>query len=223
MLSRRWQFALVLAVAGLLWLPARSWAQDPQVQEQARVKAPPGPSATLAEMAPGHVVVTYENRQLTIEARNAPLIDVLRAVCSQIGAELDAPPEAREPILLTLGPAAQDSISQRHVNSTTATTTESGPDQKQLMKELLTQARVELASSGGVLVDRQGGDEPGGDAYAGAQKADAATVLKLVEAQIGAIGDAAAATGANSLQIGPEAGAVAPDNPVSSPRRRRRH
>ena len=270
MLSQRSRYVFVLAVAGLLWLQARSWAQDPQVQEHARVNAPPGPSAALAEMAPGHVVVTYENRQLTIEARNAPLIDVLRAVCSQIGTELDAPPEAREPILLTLGPAparlvlaalldgsqlhyamreaaddpnvlesiivfpktkdaktlgpaAQDSISQRHVNSTTGTTTESGPDQKQLMKELLTQARVELASSGGVLLDPQGGDEPGGDAYAGAQKADAANVLKLVEAQIGAIGDAAAATGADSLQIGPEVGAVAPDNPVSSPRRRRRH
>ncbi len=267
MLSRRWQFAFVLAVVGLLWLPAQSWAHDPQVQEQARVKAPPGPPAALAEIAPGQVAVRYENGQLTIEAKNAPLIDILRAVCSQIGAELDAPPEAREPILLTLGPAparvvlvalldgsqfhyamreaaddpnilesvivfpktkdsktlgrvAQDSASQRQAESTTAATTESGPDPKQLMKELLTQARVELASSGGVLLDPQGGDENGGDADLGTQKADAAAVLKLVEAQIGAIGDAAV-TDANSPQTGQQA--VTPDNTAGRLRHRGKH
>jgi hypothetical protein len=191
------------------------------------------------------------------------LIDVLRAVCSQIGAELEAPPAASEPILMSLGPAparvvlaalldgsqfnyamrkaaddpnvlekllvfpktkdsktlgpvAQDSVSQSQVNSTTAATTESKPDTKQMMRELLTRARVELASSGGLVLDPQGGDENG------AQKTDAATLLKLLEAQIGAIGDAAA-TGADSPQTGQQPGAEAPNNPLGRSRHRGRH
>ena len=269
MLSRRWQFALVPAAAGLLWLPARTWAQDPQIQGRATVKAPPEPSAALAEIAPGQVVVTYEDGQLTIEAKNAQLIDVLRAVCTRIGAELDAPPEASEPILITLGPAparvvltalldgsqfhyamkgaaddpnvlasvivfpktkdsktlrpvAQDSVSQRQVNSATATSIGSEPDTKQLMRELITQAQAELANSGGIVFDGHGGDENASDAEPASTvpQPNVATVLKLVEAQISALGDAAA-TDANSPQMGQGLGALTSQNPVVIPRHRR--
>jgi hypothetical protein len=238
------------------------------VPEQIKLREPGKPPAALPKVAAGQAVVTYENGQLTIEAKNAPLIDVLRAVCSQIGAELDAPPEAREPILMTLGPAparvvlaalldgsqlhyamreaagdpgalesvivfpktndsktlgpvAQDGVSQRKVSSTNAPSTGTGSeppsDAKQLMGELLTQAQAELANSGGAAVIELGGDENSAD---GDRKVDVATMLRQVEAQMMTIGDAVA-TDANSPQTGQQAGAVVPGGPVAIPRRRR--
>ncbi|SRR6266571_3546530 len=104
MLSKRSQFAFLLAVAGLLWLPAGSRAENPQVQEPTTAVAPPGPAAALAKVPPGQAVVTYQNGELTIKARNAPLIDVLRAVCSQTGAVLDSPSGADDRMSAILGP-----------------------------------------------------------------------------------------------------------------------
>src|SRR5205814_4704366 len=102
--SRRWQFAFVLAVAGLLWLAARSWAQGPPVQEQIKLGPPNEPPAAFPQVAAGKAVVIYQNGQLTIEAKNALLIDVLRAVCKQIGAELDSQVVADERVFNVLGP-----------------------------------------------------------------------------------------------------------------------
>lgn len=104
MLSMRSRFALILTVAGLLWLPAGSWAQDARAHEQAAATAPTQLPAGLAEVPDGQVVVSYHEGELTVRARNAALIDVLQAVCNQIGAVLDAPPEATEPVLAVLGP-----------------------------------------------------------------------------------------------------------------------
>ncbi len=106
----RSQFAFVLALAGLLWLPAENWAQNPQVQEQPTVLAPPEPTGTLAQVPPGYAVVTYQNGGLTINARNAPLTDVLRAVCSVTGAVLDVPPGADERIFAILGPGRASEV-----------------------------------------------------------------------------------------------------------------
>jgi len=47
MLSTRLRFAFALAVAGLLWLPVGSLAQDPQAQEQTTAKAPPESGGAL--------------------------------------------------------------------------------------------------------------------------------------------------------------------------------
>jgi hypothetical protein len=55
-------------------------------------------------VAAGQAVVTYQNGQLTIEANNASLIDVLREVCKQIGAELDSQIVADERVFNVLGP-----------------------------------------------------------------------------------------------------------------------
>ena len=77
------------------------------------------------------------------------------------------------------------------------------------MKELLATARAEVA--GGAVIETQG--------EAGMVGADAATILGQVEAQLNAIGDAAATDG-NSAQIGQQA-AAAPENPVGRPRHRR--
>ena len=110
MLSMRALFAFVLALAGLLWLPARNWAQNPQVHEQATALARPEPAATLAQVPPGHAVVTYRNGELTIKAQNAPLIDVLRAVCSVTGAVLDIPSGADGRVFASLGPGRASEV-----------------------------------------------------------------------------------------------------------------
>jgi hypothetical protein len=100
MLSMRLQFAFILAVQGLLWLPARGWAQNPQGQDRKIATWP----AALAEMPAGQVTVRYRNGELAIEAKNAPLGDVLRAVCTQMGVTLDFSPGGDEPIFAVLGP-----------------------------------------------------------------------------------------------------------------------
>jgi hypothetical protein len=105
MLSLRSQVAIVLAVVFLVCVPAASWARTPQDEGQAAATASHEVSAALVEVPEGQSVVIYQNGELTIKARNAPLIDVLQTVCNQIGAVLDAPPDVDEPILAALGPA----------------------------------------------------------------------------------------------------------------------
>src|SRR6266513_1848927 len=104
MLSARSEFAIALAVACVLGLPARSWAQDRQVHEPAATGTRGELSAALQEVPPGRVVVSYVDSKLTIKARNAPFIDVLREVCSQLGTELDAPSDADDPVFAVWGP-----------------------------------------------------------------------------------------------------------------------
>jgi hypothetical protein len=57
-------------------------------------------------MAPGTVASTYQDGKLTIMARNARLIDVLYSACDLIGADLNVPESANQPILRIVGPAA---------------------------------------------------------------------------------------------------------------------
>jgi hypothetical protein len=102
-MSTRSQFATLLAVTSLLWFPAVSWAQGPQVLGATTVPAPELPAA-LARVPAGKAVVTYMKGQLTIKARDARLIDVLREVCDQIGAQLDAHAAAEQPVLGVMGP-----------------------------------------------------------------------------------------------------------------------
>jgi len=74
--------------------------------------AKPGSAPALADqlpaelhgVAPGRAVITYENGELTIKARGASLADVLRTVCSRIGAELDAGGVRDEGVLGVAGP-----------------------------------------------------------------------------------------------------------------------
>jgi hypothetical protein len=104
MFLMRSQFALVLAVAGVLWIPELGGAQDAQLQGHVTAATASDSSAALAAVPRGETVVIYENATLTIATQSAPLIDVLREVCSQIGAELDAPSEAHEPVVGIFGP-----------------------------------------------------------------------------------------------------------------------
>lgn len=104
MLSARSEFAIALALTCVLGLPARSWAQDRQVHEPAATGTRGELPAALQEVPAGQVVVSYVDSKLTIKARNAPFIDVLREVCSQLGTELDAPSDAADPVLAVWGP-----------------------------------------------------------------------------------------------------------------------
>jgi hypothetical protein len=104
MLSIRFWFVFSLAIAALLGLPSVSRGQDKQGQGQTAGELGRERSIQPPAVAAGKAVITYEGGQLMIKAQSAPLIDVLRTACSQIGAELDAPSEPDEPILGVFGP-----------------------------------------------------------------------------------------------------------------------
>jgi hypothetical protein len=97
------RFAVILTIAGLVSVPAIS-AQSQQGQTQTAVADPVKESGTLAEMSPGQIIVSYEHGELAIKARNVPLLAVLRRICNQIGADIDAPVGTSEPAFVDLGP-----------------------------------------------------------------------------------------------------------------------
>src|SRR5262245_12104686 len=104
MLSMRGRLLLVIAVGVLLWSPIASWAQQSREQGPAPELASREQSLELAGVPSGQVVVTYEHPELTIKSHGASLMDVLRAVCAQIGAELEAPSLPDDVVLGIIGP-----------------------------------------------------------------------------------------------------------------------
>ena len=67
---------------------------------------------TLEQLPAEPPRVIYGNRQLTVDSRNSTLTDVLKAVCNQIGAELDMPPGAAdERVAVHLSGSARQTIS----------------------------------------------------------------------------------------------------------------
>ena len=97
--SVRSHFLLLLAGAGLLIHPSRSGSQTTQVSDQAVTIAAPE-----LDIHSGLVMATYEDGKLTVSVGNVPLGQVLRAICSQIGAEFDAESESSEPVIGSFGP-----------------------------------------------------------------------------------------------------------------------
>jgi hypothetical protein len=89
-------------------------AQSVFAQPQASTSTPEGPTsmpvpaeAALARAVNAPVnplIVRYRNGELTIEADNATLNDILRAVSKEIGAVVDVPSVATDPVLRHLGP-----------------------------------------------------------------------------------------------------------------------
>jgi hypothetical protein len=104
MLSIRGQVVTTIAVGVLLCSPLASWAQTSQ--GPAPELASREQSVKLAGVPAGQVVVIYEHPELTIKSHGASLADVLRAVCAQIGAELEAPSLADDVVLGIIGPGA---------------------------------------------------------------------------------------------------------------------
>jgi hypothetical protein len=108
MLSVRWQVVTMVVVTILLCSSVTSWGQ--QGQDPAAAIASREESVELAGVPSGQVVVTYENAELMIKSHSASLMDVLRAVCAQIGAELEAPSVGDDVVLGVLGPGAVSDV-----------------------------------------------------------------------------------------------------------------
>jgi hypothetical protein len=104
MFSARIELAIALTLTCVLGQPARSWAQDQHGHEPTAAETRGALPAALRDLAPGRLIVSYVDSKLTIRSRNAPFIDVLREVCSLLGAELDAPSDADDPVLAVWGP-----------------------------------------------------------------------------------------------------------------------
>jgi hypothetical protein len=115
MLSERFRFPFVLGVGvALLALAAAARAQSGPARGKAAATTP----AHLADEQAGQVVVTYLNDELTIKARNVPLIDVLNAVGRQTGAQLDiSSVDGHEPIVANLGPGPAREVLASLLNS----------------------------------------------------------------------------------------------------------
>jgi hypothetical protein len=104
MASMRFPLVIAWTVASSLWFPG-SWAIESGPPTQAKPTADAEPPTALSQLAPGTVASTYVDGKLTVKARNARLIDVLYSVCDLIGAQLNAPEDASQPILRVVGPA----------------------------------------------------------------------------------------------------------------------
>lgn len=111
------QVGFSLFAISTVWLPATLWAQAPQATDSMSGAAP----AVVAQATPDRVDVTYANQQLIIKGNGAPLIEVLRAACKLMDAELDALVQPRDPVFGTLGPGKPKQVletllADAHVN-----------------------------------------------------------------------------------------------------------
>jgi hypothetical protein len=96
------QRLLFSALAGLVSLPMAT-AQDQPTAESTPLTQLVEQS-TSSELPSGEVVVIYENGELTIKATRVPLLQVLRRVCKELGAQIEAPSGASESTVVDLGP-----------------------------------------------------------------------------------------------------------------------
>jgi hypothetical protein len=105
MSSLRAQFVPLLIVVGLSGLSLKSRSQNAQAEQpQAAEQSPDSISLPLAQLPPGPVIVNYQQGQLMVEAQNATLSTVLRAVCNQTGTAIDIPSDADERVVGRFGP-----------------------------------------------------------------------------------------------------------------------
>jgi hypothetical protein len=91
--------ALFMGTCSLCLLPTHAQEQQEAGQVTAPYLRPTGP-----------IVVTYDAGELTIQAFNAPLADVLRAVTNHIGVLIAIPPGADEPVIGVFGPGSPRSV-----------------------------------------------------------------------------------------------------------------
>jgi hypothetical protein len=80
--------------------------------------APPPPPPTLEQMPALPPQVRYSRGQLTIVAENSTLADILRAVRTQTGAVVEAPPNATERVVAHLGPGPARDVLAALLNGT---------------------------------------------------------------------------------------------------------
>lgn len=89
-----------------LGCPSAGWGQGKKPQNPPTATLAGGEQRAMAVVPTGQVAVLYQNTDLMIVSHKAPLLDVLREVCSQIGAELDAPFSADDMVQGVIGPGA---------------------------------------------------------------------------------------------------------------------
>lgn len=118
-------FVAILVQAGYVHSHAQFARSQGQVfRATSTVGAPTPPGSSLPEPTsaqqkpPGPIVITYQNGELTIDAFNAPLGDILRAVCNRTGALINVPPNATERITRNIGPGRVISVLGSLLNET---------------------------------------------------------------------------------------------------------
>jgi len=100
----RSQFAFV-ALTALSAMSGSVYAVQLQDEpDAANLSSPAPPSLTPEQMPSGPVVITYGNGELTIQALNSELGDVLRTVSRETGALIEVPGEAKERVFGEFGP-----------------------------------------------------------------------------------------------------------------------
>ena len=114
----------------LAWLSAAGFADTvqkaPVHKSHKKTETAPLPAYTphtlsplpLEQMPAVPPEVAYSAGQLTIVAHNSTLGDILRAVHSQTGAELDVPSNANERVVATLGPGPARDVLATLLNGT---------------------------------------------------------------------------------------------------------
>jgi hypothetical protein len=94
------KLCLIFAITILLGMSTIMRAQEQRSQEAGS----PATLSDVTDLSPGQAIVTYQKGELTIKARAAPLLEVLRRVCKQVGAKIETPGGGSELISVDLGP-----------------------------------------------------------------------------------------------------------------------
>src|SRR6476646_1111065 len=95
---------LMLNAAAQQALPHKRPAKAAKKAAPAPVPVPPPPPPTPEQLPAVPPQVHYSQGQLTIVAENSTLADILRAVRTQTGADIEVPPNATERVVTHLGP-----------------------------------------------------------------------------------------------------------------------
>ena len=99
--------------------PAKSHIRHKKATQVEETPAPPPPPPTLEQSPPTAPQVSLQNGQLTINASNSTLGQVLRAVQSRTGAAVEIPPAAaNERVVAQLGPGQPRDVLNSLLNGT---------------------------------------------------------------------------------------------------------
>lgn len=108
MIHHAWKCELLIVLAGLALVSASTGreTQNPSEPQETTQKVPPAISASTVEKPTTKPLeVTYEDGQLTIIAENSTLSDVMKALRTVLGMDIDLPANvAEQRIWIHLGP-----------------------------------------------------------------------------------------------------------------------
>ena len=116
----------LLPTAGAQRGGVRKFAPKGKKPSAAQTKNPPLPTYQPAPLTPVPLdqvpavapVVKFKDGELTIEAHNSTLSDVLKAVRQETGAELEIPPNATERVVADIGPGPARQVLAELLNGT---------------------------------------------------------------------------------------------------------